>query len=1161
MTVESNRVDAALEHVADALDQQLDADSLGAQVRAGANAAHVARAVIAGSGDIAELVLQTPAAEIARVLDALASPDDSPTVSPASDGPIAAWSHELQRLARRSGRKAADIAAAMARHGFRVPALDAPVVLDDPLLAESTVGALGGRWVEGSYRSLHRAAQREWTRRRDVECVERGVAGLNAVNVPTPGFAAARLHVPAVALPMRGRDGVIDEVAAALRATRRVQVLVGPAGHGKTTLAWALAARARSAGALTLSITAPDGEALLEGLEMAAVLTGATVQQLEAVRRLSAPEQPARLWALLDDSPRPWLLILDDAGPTAVGHRNWLHPSLAGHVVITSRHGPAGWGDDADVTSIGQLRVVDGARVVLDQIDGEHSDGDTVAAAEELSRRLRGMPLALASAGRLARTGTPSLSSLLEQVRDSVGQAPLAAVYEIGLNTTPARTRELLRMLACFAPDESLPQRVVSADESLAALLEAGLVEETTVSGQPCLRLHPALAEHARRDSIFDGAATSRLTARAVALLATELAALDAGLASDWPSICLLEPHVMELVESSCLDDRAVLADVLVLADRTAEALVRAGRQTAAAALLDRALDVTKGLGDGHRDRLAARRTAAWMMAFNRDLRTAELLLHDILDDTLRCLGPDDPYTLAARDSVAWLRAERGATEESRVELARILVVRRRVFGDRHPATLATWQRLAWVSGLCHRERYASEQLRQILHIRLEICSPDHLDVFSTRYRLAWVLVRLGELEQGEQHFRALNADLHRVVGDRHPFTLMVRTRIGWVLKRRKRFTAARRVYTEVLGDQVEVLGHGHPRVLRTQHLLACLDLQLGRYGEAVQALRLAAEDREHVLGPDHFDTLNSRSYLAWALFQAGDAAAADREFTAVLADRIRVYGARHRRSLMTRGFHGRVLMKRGMLHEAGRRLSRLLVDQTNLLGTDDRFVFETRHSLAVVMGHLGRLEECEAELRSVGEDRSRVLGPEHPDTLAARDYLTWAMALRGRLPEATELCAAVLADRTRILGTRHPHTLGSRYRSAWLAGQQGHWDESLCEARQLLPELNAAMGKGHPDTLRCRLWTARCLRFQGRLDEAAREAREVVVARARLHGAAAVDTLRAREELGLILLAEGARAEAATTFEALLRDRIEALGDHHPDTTRSVLLVANTAE
>lgn len=1156
---ESLPMDAALEHVADALDRRRGADLLGAELRSGIEAARAARSLLSRSPHVAELVVRAPISEIARALDALASPDNPPEMMPpASDGPVAAWGHELQRLARRSGRKPTDIAAAMVRHGFPVLGLDAPVVLDDPLLAESTVDALGGRWVEGSYRSLYRAAQREWTRRRDVEYVEHGVAGLNAVNIPTPEFAAAQLNVPMAALPVRGRDEVIDGVVAALEASRRAQVLVGPAGYGKTTLARAIAAHARAEGALTLWMPAQDGDALVEGLELAAVLTGATVQQVEAVRRLPALDQPNLLWALLDDSPHPWFLVLDDAGPMAVSNADWLHNSPVGSVLITSRCGAEGWGDGADVTAINELAPADGARVVLDQLERAEPDEETLAAARELSRRLGGMPLALASAGRLARSGSPSLRSLVEQVRQSSGQGPLAAVYEIGLQGSPARARELLRLLACFAPDEPLPRRIVGAEAALAALLEAGLVDQMVVSGQSCLRLHPAIAEHARHDHAFDDAASRRFVAQAVTLMDAELADLDAGLAQDWPSICLLEPHVMELVESPDLGDRRVLAEVLMLADRTAEALVRAGRQTVAALLLDRALDVTKSLGESHRDRLAARRTAAWMMAFDRDLRTAELLLHAVVDDTTEWLGADDPLTLAARDSVAWLRAERGAAEESRVELTRILLVRRRLFGDQHPGTLATWQRLAWVSALCHREQYAADQLRQILRIRLEAGSPDHLDVSSTRYRLAWVLVRLGELEQSEQQFRALYADLRRVVGDQHPLTLMVRTRIGWVLMRRKRFTAARRVYIEVLGDQVEVLGHGHPRVLRTQHLLACLDLQLGRSAEAVHALRLVAEDREAILGPDHVDTLISRSYLAWALFQSGDAAAADREFTAVLADRMRVYGPRHRLTLMTRGLHGRVLMKRGMLHEAGRRLSRLLIDETNLLGPDDRFVFETRHSLAVVMGHLGQLAACQAELRSVGEDRSRILGPEHPDTLATRDYLAWAMALCGQLSEATGLCAEVLADRRRILGAQHPHTLGSRYRSAWLTGQQGQWDESLGRARQLLPDVGAALGIGHPDTLRCRLWTARCLRFLGRLDEAASEAREVVVARGRLHGAAAIDTLRAREELGLILLAKGARTEATTTFAALMRDRLEALGSDHPDTTRSVLLTAD---
>ncbi len=1167
-----------------------------------------------GAPDAWETTSETEPAAVADVLDRLdardrgrrhrcigGAPDDAAALAgylaetraagaePASvpaEGPIADWRREFQGLFRSSHRSLPELADKMAARGFEVPPhtlLGFPI-LDDPALAEAVVELLDGQWVEGGYRQLYLAARREWTQPGAAVQVTRqrvsGLVGAYPVNAESVG---PQIQAPMHGMPVvRGRDEIINRLVDVLyQQDRTVQVLVGHPGYGKSTVALAVAQRAHADQFLALWVPALAADALLEGLYLAAVRTGATARDIEDARRAPAAERVGRLWALLDASPRPWLLVLDDAGAGAVGHPDWVHCSKTGTVLITTRFGDEpGWGNDAHVISIGKLAPEHGGLVVLDRIGVAATAAGTAveAQARELSRRLDGMPLALTSAGRLAagQVAGGLLGDLVERFESTAHRGPLTAIYEFGLQTADLggrRARALLRLLACFAPDEALPVTLLDdnpdvpsgARQLLTDLVRVGLVEELPPepNGQRCIRIHPAVAEHSRGDQAFDLDDAGHVNRQAINLLVRELGQRDPGAPASWPHVRMLEPHVAELVESPALSTEDLLAAVLELADRTSVALMRAGRSTAATTLLDRALERTKALSADHPARLDAEHARAWMVAFDRigDVFRAETLLADLLDDKVRLLGRDHPSALRTEDCLAWVLAERGALDAGRTRFTRVLETRRRLLGERHPDTLSTRHRLAWVAALCGQEAWAAAELAMVLELRRQVHGTDHMDVYSTRYRLAWALTRHGEHAAAERQYRELQSDLESVLGRNHPMTLMVGVRVAWVLSRMNRFAQAERRYGELLVEQEKVLGLGHPRVLRTRHLRACLDLYLGRIEKAERELRAVAAGREEVFGADHYLTLDSRSFRAWALLQAGRVATARREFQAVLADRRRVQGERHPVTLVTRGLLAQVLVQRGQLADGERRLGRLLEDQTTVLGSDHRYVFDTRHVLAYVQGLGGRLEQSESGLRDVLADRLRVLGPDQRKTLATRDHLSWVLGLQDRLVEALGECESLLADRTRVLGPDHPHTLTSRYRTAWLVGRAGRRAEARRLLGRLLPDLRRVLGDRHPDVLRCRAHTVRLLRLGGQLEEAEHEARGVARDQIEIQGAQAVDSMRAREELGLVLLARGGREEAEAVLGAVLRDRLDVLGEEHPDTVRGFGFLAGASE
>ncbi|MBV9315485.1 MAG: tetratricopeptide repeat protein [Pseudonocardia sp.] len=1070
--------------------------------------------------------------------------------------PVAEWKDKLQRLCRTSTRALPEVAEELARRGVHEPphTVLERLPFDDEEQARAVVEAFGERWIDDGYRFLYRTLRQ--TVVPPAPIANRRVTGLASVAAVDVLAATAQVAAPIHDMPtVRGRQRLINRLTDGLAGTRPlVSVLVGDAGYGKSTIALAVARRADANGIAPLWVSASDLDALVEGLRLVAVRLGATTADVDAAWGVRPAERVKRFWALLDASPERWLLVLDDAGPRAVGDSRWVHRSPAGAVLITSRHGDrTGWGPDAETIRVGRLEPAYGARVVLDciQAAGSQVRPAMEQPARELSTRLAGMPLALVNVANLAasrenRSASASgdssnsdiraLTELVEELTARPAGNPVGRTYEICLRAVsthpPYAARYLLRLLACFAPDEPLPVTVLDGAISppedaggsrwravLAELASVGLVEELPDGrhGKRCLRIHPAVAEQSGEDQTFGAVGVRRLDGLAMQMLRAELDGLDPGVPANWPLLRRLEPHVSKMIDNPALAGRDMLAIALSMADRMAVALMRAGHHSKAHVLLETALSKTRALGSEHPAQLDARHTQAWMMAVSGELVHAQELLQGLLVDKERLLGKEDRSTLKTADCLAWTLAEQNDLFPAYEQFKQIAKEREWLLGPDHPETLATRHRLAWVTCLRGGIVEGADELATVLELRRKKLGSDHLDVYSTRYRLAWALNKKGQHAEAERQYQRLETDLEDAVGRNNPLTLIVRSRRTMMLVWLNRFAEAESQYIELLADQRKVLGDKHPRTLRTRFQLATLNLQLGRVKPAVRELQAVTEGRGELLGADHIDTLTTRVCLAWAHVQAGHVNRAESELRSVLADQQRVLGPYHPATLKTSIRWSRTLIQAGRLIEARDELRHLLSEQMVLMGPYHRQLLDTRHALAYVTGLLGDYGSCESELRAVLAERVRLIGPEHVETLTTRDYLVWTLGSAGHIEAARQECQELLAERLRLLGPTHPHTLTSRYRLAWLDGRGGEHDRSLAAFEQLLTDLREVLGEYHHATFRCRGAIVRALRLSGRIDAAEAAALELIRLENELGIVQSRENVSAREELALL--------------------------------------------
>jgi tetratricopeptide (TPR) repeat protein len=726
------------------------------------------------------------------------------------------------------------------------------------------------------------------------------------------GLVGASVAVPVGRLPVevRGRDRLLRE----LPARSGMVVLVGMGGMGKSTVATELARRIgtdRSA----WWVSAGDVTSLTAGMITVARRLGATLADIQAIAA-QAPDAPDRLWELLERAPRGWLLILDNAdqpellcgtpGPIVDG-TGWARSIDRGLLLITSRHTSAmTWGRQAQVERLESLQDADGAEMLLDLAP----DAGDRAQAEELARRLGGLPLALHLVGSYLASGITRRASFTSYGeafdRQPVGLhlfAPGAGMptgdqrdtvmrtWEISLdeltNQGLASARVLLRLLSCFAPSMPIPADVLDPramavlhgveqsaslteieeqlDQILRGLARFGLIDILPGGDERTLLVHPLIAMTSRAHlfSEHEGHHRSMVLDNAVTLLAGAVKAIQRDQPSDWPRLRRLVPHLYVLLESASahLDDACLVA-LLEAASSAARAHRWSGDYQATMVLARTARNHASSLSPDHQAVLRIRADIAYEIGRQGRWAEAEAGLGEVLEAMRRVLGEEHPDTLTTRHDLAWSMGEQGRWAEAEAVCREVLEARGRVLDAEHPDTLMTRHNLAWAMGEQGRWAEAEAVCRDVLGVRRRVLGEEHQSTLRNRYSLAVAVGGQGRWAEAEAEYRAVLEAQHQVLGKEHPSTLTTRHSLAGAMGEQGRWAEAEVAYRAVLEARRRILGEEHPDTLVTRHELARAMAEQRRWAEAEAGYREVLEARRRVHGEEHPRTHSTREQL-----------------------------------------------------------------------------------------------------------------------------------------------------------------------------------------------------------------------------------------------------------------------------------------------------------
>lgn len=292
-----------------------------------------------------------------------------------------------------------------------------------------------------------------------------------------------------------GREEELLAIDSALWSDRKIAIVHGLGGIGKSAIAREYARRNRDRYSVIWALNAEDEGGIIEGLVR---LGSQLVPDLEKAsdRRAAAAHVIANE---LDGFDKPALLIFDNVHDERL-LREWTAP--AAHIIVTSPY--SAWSGEAAPIWLDKWRIEETVNYLCREIG--RADIREVE-AKEIARRLECFPLAVAHAAAYLRA-TPNVTArrYLDRIGDHLAIAPRGADYQQAVLATfceaivkaeeEAPGAAALLVLSSFlAPDAIAEELFAQPHEIYATDLRPRLGTET-----PALDLRACISNAARTD-------------------------------------------------------------------------------------------------------------------------------------------------------------------------------------------------------------------------------------------------------------------------------------------------------------------------------------------------------------------------------------------------------------------------------------------------------------------------------------------------------------------------------------------------------------------------------------------------------------------------------------------------------------------------------------
>jgi tetratricopeptide (TPR) repeat protein len=541
-----------------------------------------------------------------------------------------------------------------------------------------------------------------------------------------------------------------------------------------------------------------------------------------------------------------WLLILDNADDLELVS-DLLRHEWDGHILLTTRAHATGGVSRVEITEMtpdeGTLFLLRRAKLIpIDDDLGAATEADREF-ADEITRKVGGLPLALDQAGAFIEEMSSSLAEYLKLYRKAGAELrakrggiisdhePVTITFSLAFQqvaSANAAAADMLRACAFLAPD-AIPEEIFVSGagelgENLSPMADGGinLVKMMGEAGRFSLLRRNAksgtieihrLVQEVLKDEM--DVATQRIWAEQVVRALNE--AFPAVEPKNWPLCEKLLPHAKEasrLVGEYSFE----FIEVAVLLHQTGNYCYERAQYGDAELLFKRALTIReKVLGPDHSDvALTLNNLALLYKEQGKDFE-AEPLYEQALSIYEKALGPDHSHVATCLNNLASLYKSQGKYAEAEPLFVQSLAICEKTLGPEHPHVGACLSNIATLYK--SQGRYAEVEP---LYVRaLAICEkalgPEHPDVATSLNNLAAHYDAQGKHSEAEPlYMRALDMRV-KLLGSEHPNVATSLNNLALLYDNQGKYAESKLLYERALAICEKMLGPEHPTRLAVQ--------------------------------------------------------------------------------------------------------------------------------------------------------------------------------------------------------------------------------------------------------------------------------------------------------------------------------------------------------
>lgn len=364
-------------------------------------------------------------------------------------------------------------------------------------------------------------------------------------------------------------------------------------------------------------------------------------------------------------------------------------------------------------------------------------------------------------------------------------------------------------------------------------------------------------------------------------------------------------------------------------------------------------------------------------------------------------------------------------------------------------------------------------------------------------------------------------------------------------------------LFTQALQINRQTYGEVHPEVAKSQRNIADLYRAQGVFNIADSLYSEVLVMQENLFGEDSPEIAQTLNSLAITLRHMGEYETADSLYNKALTIRKTSLGTSHplvSESLSglasTRYFLGDYETSENYYREA-------LQIQRNTLPENHSRIATTLNDLGALLDSKADYEAAESLYLEALQIQTALYGDVHPYVALTMNNLAVTMANQGKMKEAQETYHKVLEIQRKLLGEQHPRialTLNNLGMSFYFNGDYASAEPYLREAVVMS---EAILDKNHPDVGSNLNNLAQTLFNLGQLTEASQLQERAVSIHQRAFTKPHPRLARSIHNLAKIKVKQHLFAESERLFLEALEQRVELLGNDHPDTQTSFRYLA----